>query len=201
LQGEQTPLHLACELDAKECVLTLLAAKAKVGVEDGQLRTPLLLACESRAFECVQALIDADAPLGARDKNDMTPLHWLAAHGAAEPLLHLAIKKGADVNAVNYQFQSPLWYAVTKGNFAAATLLIGSGASLTIDDESKATMMHLAMQHAAGGSVEEAKSADDTLALLHTLLKASVQVRAHPSRCTPIGARRARRMAAPPCLG
>ena len=165
--GDQTPLHLASELDAKECVSALLAAKAKVGVEDGQLRTPLLLACESRAFGCAQLLIEAGAPLGARDKNDMTPLHWMAAHGADVPLIQQAVTKGADIDAVNFMMQSPLHYAVTKGQFTAATKLVDLGASLVVDDESKATVVHLAMQHSGGTAT------DESLALLKKLLAAA----------------------------
>ena len=164
--GDQTPLHLASELNAKECVATLLSSGASVGVEDGQLRTPLLLACESRAFESAKILIEAKAPLGARDKNDMTPLHWMAAHGASSALIKLALQHGASIDAVNYQFQSPLWYAVTKAQFGAAAALVDAGASLAIDDGSSGTMMHLAMQYGGGLSDSE-----ESLALLTRLLK------------------------------
>ena len=167
-QGEQTPLHLACELNANECVGALLSAGATVGVEDGQLRTPLLLACESRAFECARLLIDASAPLGARDKNDMTPLHWLAAHGASTELLQLAVSKGADIDAVNFMMQTPLHQAVSKGHLSAATALVDLGAQLLVDDETKATVLHLATQHAGGSTKPE-----DSLSFVHKVLKAA----------------------------
>ena len=89
---------MASELNLTASVGALLAAGAKVGVEDGQLRTPLLLACESKAFDTAKQLIEADSPLGARDKNDMTPLHWIASFGALT-LAKLAFAKGADVRA------------------------------------------------------------------------------------------------------
>jgi len=159
--GEQTPLHLACELDAKDCVSVLLAAKAGTETEDGQLRTPLSLACESRAFGSAQLLLAGDASLAARDKNDMTPLHWMAYHGqstGAPQLLQLAIAKGADVNAVNYQMQSALHCAIARGNVQSALLLIEAGARLSVEDETGSTVVHLAMQHAVGVPEDESGS-------------------------------------------
>ena len=147
-QGDQTPLHLAAELDAKDCVSVLLAAKASVEAEDGQLRTPLSLACESKAFESAQMLITGGASLSATDKNDTTPLHWMASYGQASgalALIRLAIAKGADINATNVQMQTPLHFAITKGNVECALALVDAGASLTNEDEMAGTMMHLAM--------------------------------------------------------
>ena len=93
-QGDQTPLHLACELDAGECVKVLIAHNADLRAEDGQLRTPLLLACELGAAGSATLLMDAGASLAATDKTDKTPLHWLSQHGCAEALT-LALRKGA----------------------------------------------------------------------------------------------------------
>ena len=168
-QGDQTPLHLAAELDAKDCVSVLLAAKAAVEPEDGQLRTPLSLACESKAFESAQMLITGGASLSATDKNDTTPLHWMASYGQASgalALIRLAIAKGADINATNVQMQTPLHFAITKGNVECALALVDAGASLTNEDEMAGTMMHLAMQYA--GSLAEG---EESLELLQRLLK------------------------------
>lgn len=106
--GGQTPLHLACELNAASCVSALLANGADVRAEDGQLRTPLLLACESNAVASAKALVEAGASLASSDKGDMTPLHWLAHHGAEE-LLRLALHHGAEIDAVDFMMRSPLW--------------------------------------------------------------------------------------------
>ena len=169
-QGEQTPLHLASELDAKDCVTVLLAAKAKTEAEDGQLRTALSLACESKAFESAQILVTGGASLASRDKSDMTPLHWMANFGQAAgamALLRLAVAKGGDIDATNYQMQTPLHFAITRGNIACALALVDAGASLAVKDETAGTMMHLAMQYA--GSLGEAA---ESLELLQRLLKA-----------------------------
>lgn len=168
--GEQTPLHLASELDAKDCVSMLLAAKAQVEAEDGQLRSPLSLACESKAFESAQILIACGASLAATDKNDMTPLHWMACYGYAPgaiSLMQLAIAKGAGIDASNYQMQTPLFCAISRGNVDAALVLVDAGASLKIEDETAGTMMHLAMQY-----VDSAPDEATSLKLLQRLLKA-----------------------------
>ena len=105
----------------------LLASKAALEIEDGQLRTPLSLACESKAFDSAQMLITAGASLASRDKSDMTPLHFMAQHGQATgalALVRLAITKGADINATNFQMETPLHFAVTRGNVALSLIHI-----------------------------------------------------------------------------
>ena len=61
LQGDQSPLHMACELDAVECVEVLVSSGADLKAEDGQLRTPLLLACESNATASAKILMQKGA--------------------------------------------------------------------------------------------------------------------------------------------
>ena len=116
--------------------------------------------------------MDQGTPLSTRDKSDMTPLHWIAFHGS-KSMLELAIAKGAEVDAVNYAMQTPLWFAVTKGHLESAISLIDAGASVQTSDESKRTMMHLAMQYGGGFG-----QCDDSLALLKHLIKHKADVNA-----------------------
>lgn len=90
----------------------------------------------------------------------------MAAHGAPTALLKLAVAKGAELDAMNFMMQTSLHKAITKGQFASATTLVELGASLLIEDETKATALHLAMQHSGNASPE------DGLALLKKLLAA-----------------------------
>ena len=171
-QGDQTPLHLACELDAGECVKVLIAHSADLRAEDGQLRTPLLLACELGAAGSATLLMDAGASLAATDKTDKTPLHWLSQHGCAEALT-LALRKGADANATDGSLRTPLWYAISKGQIGCAMLLLDAGASVTQVDEENRSPLHLAMQH-CGGVAESATS----VPLLQRLLQLKIDVNA-----------------------
>jgi len=171
-QGDQTPLHLACELDAGECVKVLIAHSADLRAEDGQLRTPLLLACELGAAGSATLLMDAGASLGVTDKTDKTPLHWLSQHGCADALT-LALRKGADANATDGSLRTPLWYAISKGQIGCAMLLLDAGASVTQVDEENRSPLHLAMQH-CGGVAESAAS----VPLLQRLLQLKIDVNA-----------------------
>ena len=90
-------------------------------------------------------LLDAGAPLSVVDKNDMTPMHWLAFHGSKEMLVK-ALAKGAEVDQTNYAMQTPLWFAITKGHTASALALLDAGARVDAVDDSKRTMLHIAMQ-------------------------------------------------------
>jgi ankyrin repeat protein len=170
--GEQSPLHLACELDAGECVKVLIANGADHRAEDGQLRTPLLLACESAAAGSAALLMDAGAFLGATDKNDMTPLHWLSHHGCAEALTQ-ALRKGADVNAADASMRTPLWHAISKGRLSCAMLLLDAGASVTQVDDENRSPLHLTMQHCGG--LADSKT---SVPLLERLLQLKMDVNA-----------------------
>ncbi len=183
--GEQTPLHLASELDAADCVSALLSAGADVKVEDGQLRSPLLLACESNSMNAAKNLLFAGASLSTRDKGDFTPLHWLAQHGSKE-MLQLALDKGAEVDAVNDASQTPLGVAISRGHVACALALLDGGASARTVDEERRTPLHLATQYGAGtggavavtGAGDTNAHPDETLALLRKLLDAKADVNA-----------------------
>lgn len=170
--GEQTPLHLACELDAGECVKVLVTNGADLRAEDGQLRTPLLLACESSAAGSAVLLMDAGASLGATDKNDMTPLHWLSSHGCTEAL-KLALRKGADIDATDGSMRTPLWFAISKGHIGCAMLLLDAGASVTLVDDEHRSALQLTVQH-SGGLAESTAS----VPLLERLLQLKMDVNA-----------------------
>ncbi|KAL1507201.1 hypothetical protein AB1Y20_008051 [Prymnesium parvum] len=170
--GDQTPLHMACELDAVECARTLLAHGADLKAEDGQLRTPLLIACECGAVQCARLLIEAGASLACTDKNEMTPLHWLAANGT-HTLIAVAIDRGAAMDAENDSMQTPLWLAVTKRKLESALLLIDRGASVTHVDDERRSMLHLATQFGGGRD-----DCSDTLALLERMLREGLDVNA-----------------------
>ena len=100
-----------------------------------------------------------------RDRNDMTALHWMASHGA-QALVQLALAKGADVNAMDYQMHTPLWFAVQKAHVGCVETLLEHGADVEQVDDLKRTMLHLAMQYGSGGLEESA----DSHAILQKLL-------------------------------
>lgn len=163
-QGEQSPLHMACELDDTACINVLLKHGADLKAEDGQLRSPLLVACENAALRAAKLLIDRGAPLTTTNKTETTPLHWMAFHGSKE-LAAIAIEKGADMDAQNGESQTPLMIAITRGHPEVVNLLLDHNASATIADDERRTALHLVMQY--GGGLENSA---ETLAMLQRML-------------------------------
>lgn len=165
----QTPLHLACDVAAKDegdaCVQLLVQRGADVHAQDTSLRTPLLVACEVGALASVKYLMcSTQSSLTATDHNGMCAAHWLAMHGAAE-LLALALKKGCDVDALSSTSQTPLHISISRGHLACALVLLDAGASPSALDEERRCAMHLAMQYSGGlGACSES-----TLLLLRLL--------------------------------
>jgi len=88
-------------------------------------------------------------------------------------MLLKALAKSAEMDAVNYAMQTPLWFAITKGHLPSALALVDAGARVDVVDDSKRTMMHVAMQY--GG---EANESADSLPLVQSLLKRKADVNA-----------------------
>ena len=156
-KGEYQPIHMACELDAADCVRALVDGGADVAAEDGQLRTPLLVACENASFAAAELVIQRDVSCGplwrtssthAADRTGRTALHWFAFHGHCE-LAKLALSRGASIDALNEEHETPLSLAVHSDKAAVAAQLGGAGADLKVVNDQRRTVLHLAMSHGA----------------------------------------------------
>ena len=169
-QGEQTPLHLAAELDAVDCIQLLLKHGANINAQDGQMLTPLLAACAGNCQNASKALMDAGASLTLADEGENTPLHWLVRRDAVE-LVKLALQKGAPIDALNALSETALLTGVKLGKRNVVELLLKEGATVQRDSiGSKAptnkTACHFAMQYGAEGG-----DAADACAILAAILK------------------------------
>jgi len=147
--GGQTPLHLAAECDAVDCVSVLLKHGADVNAEDESFHPPLIVACASASMRAARVLIDAGASVSVSDENQMTPLHWFSMHGATD-LIDLALRAGAELDVLNSARQTPLAFAITRGQLASALFLLDAKASPWVYDEEKRNALHLAMQFGGG---------------------------------------------------
>lgn len=177
MQGEQTPLHLAAELDAVDCIKVLLSHGANLNAQDGQMLTPLLAACAGNCQHASKALMEAGASLTIADEEENAPLHWLSHHDAVE-LAKLALQKGAQIDALNALSETALLTATKLGKRKVVELLLKEGATVQRDSvgsvaPTNKTACHFAMQYGAEGG-----DAADSCAILSAILEKKPDVNA-----------------------
>ena len=85
----------------------------------------LYLACFHKQKEMIKFLLESRA-----DPNEGM---WIAAAKGDVKLLKLLVQKGADVNKLNYENHTPLFYAAAFGQIEAVEFLIGRRARCGID--------------------------------------------------------------------
>ena len=182
----RTPLQEAARKGWLDGVDALLAAGARVDVEDEVGATALLLAVRSGRLTCARRLLEAGANPEGSPKARMSPLHEsstpemaavLIEAGAtveqrdlsgATPLHHQAragrpvmveflLSKGAPVDALDSRGRSPLFFCGGKGD-AQATFekLLAAGANTSIRDDEANSFIHLAATRCHASRVLEA---------------------------------------------
>lgn len=105
--------------------------------------SPLYYAAWQDQKEIVQLLLEFDVNLGMENTDGNTAMHVAAAAGARRTL-ELLISSGADVNARNFNMQTPLHWAIEEWyveNVEVVRLLASHGADLRARDFYKISPM------------------------------------------------------------
>ncbi|KAL3663012.1 hypothetical protein V7S43_011954 [Phytophthora oleae] len=142
--GGWTPLHLAVITEEVEVIKELLAAGAMLDAVDADGQTPLLQACLGGQLKLVRLLLNAGANPSHQNKQAHSPLHYLAAFCRDRQLLRDIIANGADVNAKSMKLNTPMHFAAMNGNEVATQVLLEHGASASVINEDKRSVMYLA---------------------------------------------------------
>eukprot|EP00929_Paragymnodinium_shiwhaense_P034330 TRINITY_DN18703_c0_g1_i1.p1 TRINITY_DN18703_c0_g1~~TRINITY_DN18703_c0_g1_i1.p1 ORF type:complete len:615 (+),score=115.78 TRINITY_DN18703_c0_g1_i1:87-1931(+) len=82
----------------------------------------------------------------AEDEDGHTFLHWAALVGNTD-FCKVALEKGIPVDALAHNKQTPLMWAVLRGQMGTARTLLDAKASLTLHDSLGATPVMIAVQH------------------------------------------------------
>uniref|UniRef100_A0A1I8H5C3 ANK_REP_REGION domain-containing protein n=1 Tax=Macrostomum lignano TaxID=282301 RepID=A0A1I8H5C3_9PLAT len=138
-----TPLHVAANVGAVECMHWLLWHGADATVTNPRGWTPVSVAAIRGQDACMQALITRGASVTTPDVRGSTPVHLSAAHGNSFTLQTL-LRAGADVQQLDKQGWSPVHVAAYHGRLGCLQMLVRWGASLDEVDSAGNTPAHLA---------------------------------------------------------
>ncbi|KAF4150543.1 Ankyrin repeats domain-containing protein [Phytophthora infestans] len=142
--GGWTPLHLAVITEEVDVIKELLTTGAMLDAVDADGQTPLLQACLGGKLKIVRLLLNAGANPAHQNKQAHSPLHYLSAFCRDRQLLRDIIANGADVNAKSMKLNTPMHFAAMNGNEVATQVLLEYGASASVINEDKRSVVYLA---------------------------------------------------------
>ena len=142
-----TAVHLVAETHNVDKMQQLLQHGANLNARTPIGITPLHIACASNQLEVVKYILKNGAHLEAKDDKGKTPLFY--ALGFPD-ITRVLIQAGALINIplAKKGMMRPIHYAIKKGCFDTACLLIEAGAGINEPLPSGKTILHLAVQSA-----------------------------------------------------
>ena len=117
---------LKCEGEVEETEAVEIDSDEELGIE-------LLKATNRGDLEEVEKLLDSGVPVNFKNKDDETALHFAAQEGFLD-IVGLLIKKGANINALDYAKETPLFRSVCWNNYKMTWFLLRNGADVSLRD-------------------------------------------------------------------
>lgn len=152
MDGESA-LFVAVEKNNRKAGELLLARNADIFAANTQNISPLRKSLESQNGS-EQWLINSKT-IQARDGSGNTVLHYASEWMLPNDTMNFLIQKGADVNAVNGNGETPLFSAAKADNADAIVSLVKSGASLRARDNLGSSPLHAAVRWDALAAAEK----------------------------------------------
>ncbi|XP_038123686.1 histone-lysine N-methyltransferase EHMT1a isoform X4 [Cyprinodon tularosa] len=143
-EEQRTPLIVACENNHLDTVKYLVRAGAAVGHKDIMGFTCLHLAAKMGHYDVANhLLIKAPKYINCQDNGGWTPITWAIEYKHKE-LVHLFLKKRADVNIRDKEENVGLHWAALSGCDGIAQALLETGCDLNAVSVHGDTPLHIA---------------------------------------------------------
>lgn len=130
-----SPLHLAAICGQAEIVDLILNAGLEVNAQDQFGNTALTYAAFFGHPKVFEKLIARNASPTIKTKANVSVLHSAAAYKGNDTIIEYLIKNGCNINEKSENGLTPLHWACSSGNLAAAKKLIELGADVRIKDD------------------------------------------------------------------
>eukprot|EP01102_Stenamoeba_stenopodia_P007572 TRINITY_DN2122_c0_g1_i2.p1 TRINITY_DN2122_c0_g1~~TRINITY_DN2122_c0_g1_i2.p1 ORF type:complete len:384 (-),score=82.63 TRINITY_DN2122_c0_g1_i2:838-1989(-) len=142
------PLHFAAETKNTSLALLLLEHSANVNEVDDRVWHPLHFAAYTKNEKLLMMLLmQPNINVSLTTLDGSSTLHYLARY-CLQPYIDVCkwlLLRGADINAINKNKETPLHYAVMHRNLAMVQLLIKLGASVNAVNKYNDTPLKLAV--------------------------------------------------------
>ncbi|XP_060063724.1 uncharacterized protein LOC132544165 [Ylistrum balloti] len=134
-KAQQTPLHLAVELNFVDAVKTLLLARANPNLVNKRGENAVHLAVKVRSSDCLDFMIQHSQnkiDLDTRNFEGLAPLHTAVEKNNLE-IVDMLLRAGADINILDGKSgKTPLFYAVEHNLLPMIEFLLSHGANVDL---------------------------------------------------------------------
>ena len=153
--NNQTPLHIAVELDNELLGKLLIESGANIFLQNNKGYSPFMLAVELSGRRCKWFF--NEKTMSAKDDSGNTALHIASGMGYANVIRDM-VENGANINATNNSSETPLFWALKKDFYTVVKVLLAISDSplsyIAKRDFMGNTPLHIAVKERAYNSAK-----------------------------------------------
>ena len=125
------------------CMFSLLSAGAAINLIDNDGRTALVTATWN--FQLLKILVEAGANVNVLNKNQVSAVYMAIMKNSSADVVDLLLERGADIDAVDVESETPLHFACHILHSAVVDSLLRHCADIDIVDNYGRTALQLAV--------------------------------------------------------